>query len=303
MKLLKTLCEIQAPSGDEMLMKSFLLNYIEDNKSNWNVEPEVLYGSEFQNCIVLVFGKPKTAVFAHMDTIGFTVRYRDQLISIGSPEVTDGCELVGKDSLGPIKCTLSVSEVNAVSYNFTRAIDTGTNLLFKPNFRETKDFIQCCYLDNRIGIYVALKLASEVENGILVFSCWEEHGGGSIPYLIRIVYEKYQIHQALICDITWVTDGIRHGEGTVISMRDKNIPRRQYLEQIIRIAQQNNIDYQLEVEATGSSDGREIQNSAYPIDWCFIGAPEDNVHTPDEIVHKNDISSMIELYKALLKDL
>jgi len=303
MKLLKTLCEIQAPSGDEILMKSFLLNYIEDSKSNWKVEPEVLYGSEFQNCIVLVFGKPKTAVFAHMDSIGFTVRYQDQLVPIGSPIVTDGCKLVGKDSLGSIECNLSISEENAVSYNFPRAIDTGTSLLFKPNFRESKDFVQCCYLDNRIGIYVALKLAREIENGILVFSCWEEHGGGSIPYLIRFAHEKYQIHQALICDITWVTDGIKHGEGVVISMRDKNIPRRQYLERIISLAQQENIDYQLEVEATGSSDGREIQNSPYPIDWCFIGAPEDNVHTPDEMVQKNDISTMIELYKVLLKDL
>ena len=107
----------------------------------------------------------------------------------------------------------------------------------------------------------------------------------------------------MICDITWVTDGIKHGDGVVISMRDKNIPRRQYLERIITIAQQKNINFQLEVEASGSSDGREIQNSPYPIDWCFIGAPEDNVHTPDEIVHKNDISRMIELYKVLLRDL
>jgi len=303
MKLLKTLCEIQAPSGDEVLMKSFLLNYIEDCKSNWKAEPEVFHGRELQNCIVLVFGAPKTAVFAHMDSIGFTVRYLDQLVPIGSPDVENGCNLVGKDSLGPIECTLSISKDNVASYNFSRTIDTGTNLLFKPDFRETKDFVQCCYMDNRLGIYVALTLAGEVENGIIVFSCWEEHGGGSIPYLIRFLYEKYQIHQALICDITWVTDGIKHGEGTVISMRDKNIPRKQYLERIIGIAQSYNINYQLEVEATGSSDGREIQNSPYPIDWCFIGAPENNVHTPDEIVHKNDIKVMIELYKVLLRDL
>ena len=87
MKLLKTLCEIQAPSGDEALMKSFLLNYIEERKSNWKAKPKVFYGSEFQNCIVLVFGTPKTAVFAHMDSIGFSVRYQDQLVPIGSPNV------------------------------------------------------------------------------------------------------------------------------------------------------------------------------------------------------------------------
>ncbi len=284
-------------------MKSFLLNYIEERKSNWKAKPQVFYGSEFQNCIVLVFGTPKTALFAHMDSIGFTVRYQNQLVPIGSPTVDNGCKLIGKDSLGPIECILSVNEDNAVSYNFSRGIDTGTSLLFKPDYRETQDFVQCCYLDNRLGIYVALKLAEEVENGIIVFSCWEEHGGGSIPFLIKFVYEKYRIHQALICDITWVTDGVKHGEGVVISMRDKNIPRRQYLERIIDIAQLKNINFKLEVEASGSSDGREIQNSPYPIDWCFVGAPEYNVHSPDEIVHKNDINAMLDLYKMLLREL
>ena len=32
MKLLKQLCSIHAPSGDEVLMKNFLLTYIEKNK-------------------------------------------------------------------------------------------------------------------------------------------------------------------------------------------------------------------------------------------------------------------------------
>jgi putative aminopeptidase FrvX len=40
-----------------------------------------------------------------------------------------------------------------------------------------------------------------------------------------------------------------------------------------------------------------------PWDWCFVGAPEDNVHTPDEIVDKRDIDSMLRLYQALLRAL
>jgi putative aminopeptidase FrvX len=40
-----------------------------------------------------------------------------------------------------------------------------------------------------------------------------------------------------------------------------------------------------------------------PIDWCFIGAPEDHVHTNKETVYKSDIYSMIELYSILFKNL
>jgi di/tripeptidase len=43
-----------------------------------------------------------------------------------------------------------------------------------------------------------------------------------------------------------------------------------------------------------------LQKSDLPIDWCFIGAPEDNVHTPDEKVFKFDIMTMVNLYKYLM---
>lgn len=302
MELLKQLCQVHAPSGDELEMKNFLLNYLANHKNSWKVQPEVVQGVDFQDCMLWVFGKPRTAVFAHMDSIGFTVRYQNQLIPIGGPHAESGYKLTGKDSLGPILCEL-VEEDNHLSYKFGRGIERGTSLVFDCNFRETKEYIQSCYLDNRLGIYNVLKLAETLENGIIVFSCWEEHGGGSVPYLARFIYEKYKIQQALISDITWITEGVTHGNGVVISMRDHNIPRRSFINKIIKIAEESKVDYQLEVEGSGSSDGRELQTSPYPFDWCFIGAPEDNVHSPDEIVHKNDIKSMIKFYQVLMRKL
>jgi di/tripeptidase len=53
----------------------------------------------------------------------------------------------------------------------------------------------------------------------------------------------------------------------------------------------------------GSSDGRELQTSPYPFDWCFVGAPQQNPHSPDEKVHKHDIKTMISLYETLMKEL
>ena len=52
-----------------------------------------------------------------------------------------------------------------------------------------------------------------------------------------------------------------------------------------------------------SRDGRVVHNpqdphscGEYPWDWCFIGAAEENVHSPDEKVHKKDVEGMIALY-------
>ena len=159
------------------------------------------------------------------------------------------------------------------------------------------------YLDNRLGVWNALELAKTLKDGIIVFSSYEEHGGGSAGYLGKFIQEKYDVNQAIISDITWVTEGVKHGEGCVISLRDSGIPRRKFVNKIIKIANESNCNFQIEVESSGGSDGNELQKSPFSWDWCFIGAPEDNVHSPDEKVHKSDISSMLMLYQKIMQKL
>ena len=86
-------------------------------------------------------------------------------------------------------------------------------------------------------------------------------------------------------------------------MRDSGIPRKSYVDRIINLAQESQIPFQLEVENAGGSDGNALQRSPYPFDWCFIGAPEDNVHSPDEKVHKSDIKAMTKMYDYLMRNL
>ncbi|RDC64101.1 aminopeptidase [Adhaeribacter pallidiroseus] len=304
MELLKQLCQIHAPSGNEVKLTQFLLDYINQNKANWRVMPQVIAGEGFQDCLILIFGQPRTAIFAHIDSIGFTVRYGRQLIRIGGPDTETGYRLVGEDSQGPIACTLLVSEEDgSLQYDFDREIDRGTELIFACDFRETESTVQSCYLDNRLGVWNALRVAETLENGAIVFSCWEEHKGGSVAYLAKYLYDNYQMKQGLISDITWVTEGVHPGQGVAISLRDSLIPRRSFVNKLIALAQQTSIPFQLEVEGAGGSDGKDLQQSDVPWDWCFIGAPEDNVHSPDEIVHKNDIKSMVALYQVLMREL
>ncbi|HEX8429480.1 M20/M25/M40 family metallo-hydrolase [Hymenobacter sp.] len=304
MKLLHTLCRIAAPSGNEAPLTHYLLEYIEQHKGSWQVQPTVLAGSEWQDCIMLVFGAPRTAVFAHLDSIGFTVRYGQQLVRIGGPVLEAGCRLVGRDSQGEIDCTLTIDEeTGEIGYEFTRQIERGTELTYYCDFRETDTTVQSCYLDNRLGVWNALRLCETLENGIIAFSCWEEHGGGSVAYLAKYIQETYGVRQALVSDITWVTEGVESGQGVVVSLRDSLIPRRAYVERIRRIAEVSGIPYQLEVEGSGGSDAKELQHGAQPWDWCFVGAPEDNVHSPNEIVDKRDIESMVALYQVLMREL
>ncbi len=311
LQLLKKLCAVQAPSGNEHQMKEFLLSYIHQNKKKWKVQPQIIEGEDFQDCLILVFGKPRTAVFAHMDNVGYTVGYENNLIKIGGPKAKDGTKLRGHDSQGEVHGKLhyqikeesdNVKEVR-LTLKCDRMVDRGTPLSYSPIFIEDENFIQSNYLDNRLGILNALKLAETLENGAIVFSAWEEIGGGSVAYLAKYIYEQLNIQQALISDITWITEGIKHGKGVVISMRDSGIPRRPYIEKIISIAQNAKIDFQLEVEGSGGSDGNVIHQSPYPIDWCFVGAPEDNVHMPNEKVHKYDFQCMHQLYKELMRKL
>jgi putative aminopeptidase FrvX len=298
--LLKQLCCIQGVSGDESRVKDFVLSYVENHVKEWLVKPVVIQGDQMQDALLLVFGKPTVVVFAHMDTVGYSTGYGSNLIKIGGASAESGSVLVGKDSISEIECRLNIDKQGTLSYLFDRDIDRGTCLTFKENFIQDDSYVQTPYLDNRLGVFVALKLAETMQNGVLAFSCYEETGGGSAEVLAKILYEKYKVRQALICDITWVTSGVQHGNGVAVSMRDSGIPRKTYLNKVIGLAKKANVDFQLEVESSGGSDGNTLQRSAYPFDWCFIGAPEDNVHSPEEKVAIKDIEDMIELYQYLV---
>lgn len=306
-QLLKTLCEIHSVSGDESAIKDFILNFINENKSTWKVEPEIIAGDEFHDNIILKFGTPRTAVYAHMDSIGYTVAYDNNLVKVGGPKNIEGTELVGSDEEGSIEGELMLIEhQNApaeMKLIFDRPVARGTNLAFKIDFREDEEFIQSAYMDNRLGCFNALQLCETLENGVVVFSTYEEVGGGAVGFIAKYLKEAFGVRQSLISDITWVTDGVKHGGGVAISMRDSGIPRRSYLNKVLAIAKSSGIPYQLEVESAGGSDGVHIQKSSELIDWLFIGAPEDNVHSPDEKVAKKDFEAMVALYKVLMDKL
>jgi putative aminopeptidase FrvX len=304
LNLLRRLTEIPGLSGDEARVKNFIVEYVRENEKNWRAQPLILEGDDFQDCLMLVFGQPKVAAFAHMDTVGFCTRYASQLISVGQPDAEEGALLIGEDDLGPIRTQVVLDKEARAYHDFHRGIEPNTFLHYAPHWQLDKEgVLESIYLDNRLGVYNLLRLAETLEHGVLVFSTYEEHGGGSVPFLVKTLYEQLGVRKALISDITWVTDGVHHGKGVAISLRDRNIPRKSFVRSILQLADASGIPYQKEVEAAGSSDGREVHMSPYPMDWCFVGAPITGAHTPREKVQVADISSMLALYQYLFHHL
>ncbi len=312
-ELLRTLCSIPATAGDEGKMSEFILRYLAKNNKDFKSVPKVFSGAGFQDMVIAVFGEPRTAIFAHTDTVGYCVAYQHELIKVGNPKAPAGTKLVGEDSSGPVECKLVVEKANKTpknpnpqeqyKYKASRTIEPGTPLTYAPDWKETANFVKSAYLDNRLGVWNALQQAHKMEHGAIVFSTYEETGGGGAQFAGRFLQENFGVQQALISDVTLLSDSIRHKKGVAISMRDRGIPRQSFVRSIISIAKEHEIAHQLEVEKAGGSDGSALQDSSYVWDWCFIGPPEDNYHQPGEKVAKVDIQAMVDLYAVLMEKL
>ena len=299
-ELLQNLCAIPGTSGDELAIRDFLLQYIGDQKHNWKTQPEIWAGEGFQDNIVLVFGKPTIGFYAHIDTVGFTVRYDNYVIPIGGIDAKTGdCLVFEKEGKTLETKLIYEEEKDLIMVDAHLPIIPGTALSYQPDFEIIDSYIKSPYLDDRLGVYSLLELAKTADNIAIVFTTYEEHGGGAAGYLARLLFEKYQVSKAIVADVTWITTGVHFGKGPVISLRDSRIPRKVFVDEIRKIAKHAGIPFQLEVEAQGGSDGREIQHLPYPIDWCFVGPPSENAHSSIEIVHQKDAELFVVLLQVL----
>lgn len=305
MELLKELCAISGTSGDEGAISRFIIEFVKKERYNWAVVPEMWYGTGFKDNVVLIFGTPRLALFAHLDTVGFTARYDNFVIPIGGIDASNGDVLEYENARGKKETArLIIDEAESIMYmDSDIPIEPGTCLTYKPNFKLEEEWIISPYLDNRLSVWALLHLAPKLDNVALVFSTYEEHGGGAAGHLARLLYEKYGMQKAIITDVTWASQGVFPGKGPAISLRDSRIPRRSYVNELRKIAMESQIPHQLEVEASGGSDGKELQNLPYPIDWCFVGPPSFQMHSAKEKVSRLDVEHYLNLLQTLVEKL
>lgn len=300
MELLKQLCALHAPSSEEFRVRDFIVEYVQNHAHEWKQKPEMYFGKGYQDTLLIKLGTPTHAFMAHMDSVGFMAGYENELVPIGSPAPNEGSII--RNEHDQERNVYYDNHNKAWMLNTDDPMELGSTWTWKPSFKENDDCIESPFLDNRLSIYVLLKIASQLTNVVLAFSTYEEtQHGGKAAMLVHRMFQKWQVDKIIVADITWVTSFVASGDGVVVSYRDVGIPRRKFREKIEAILTQAKVKYQVEIEKSGGSDGTAIASSIYPIDWLFVGAPEVNPHGSIEKVHKKDVASMVDAYLELNK--
>jgi putative aminopeptidase FrvX len=237
-----------------------------------------------------------------MDTIGFTQGYGRELIRIGGPHV-DGGEAIRSTVGGVTHRSRVVKRKEAWSLEEPSEAPPGSRFVYDLPLELDGLRVQGPYLDNRAGVWSALAVLRDTDEVAVAFTANEEHSGRGATTCARWLHDQLGIRQALISDITWHTRHIRCGRGPAVSLRDRNLPRQSFLDRVLAAAESSGIPFQREIESDGSSDGGSIERSGVPMDWVFVGAPQEDSHTPHEVVHLNDLHDMVRLTAHLVQAL
>ena len=247
-----------------------------------------------RDCVIVRKGRaPRVAIFTHIDTTGFTVGYGGALIPIGQPQAVDGdrFRLCG-DAAGTSGVITGDGEVYTLRQ---LEVAPGDRVVYAAKPVVDGHHIHSPYLDNRAGMWAAMQALLQCQNVAVTFTTGEETSTSGAQICARYVYDKLGITRALISDITWDTEHVHCGSGVAISRRDHYVPSQGFVDQVVAIAANSGIPYQIEIESEGGSDGAGIERSGCPIDWAFVGAPEIDPHTSHEKLDLGDLDKMARL--------
>ena len=294
--LLWELLALDSPSGDEGAIADWLEHWLARTLPEARVE-------RLGDAILALCGeRPSVALFAHIDTTGWTLGYDRRLIRIGDPhgQIGDPVRPAGRPDTAN---TLNRGEDRCWALKGKTDALPGSGWVYADSPAQKGDEIRAPYLDNRGGVWAALQALVHCPNIAVAFTTGEEtHGAGAIACARRL-FETHGITQALISDLTWHTKHIRAGNGVAISLRDSSLPRRRFLGRVLALADESGLPFQREIEADGGSDGASIDRSGVPMDWVFVGAPEKGPHTARERVQIADLQSMAAMLVFLVNGL
>ncbi len=290
-ELLIYLQGIPGPSGDEGAIADECVRRAE-------AIPGVAV-SRVGDLVVAQKGSPKVAVLAHIDTVGFTLAYDRALYRIGGPNAEGGEELAEVQGDGRARLKVRSKDEHTTYSLSGRKGAPGSRWVYAAPLQVRKDRVRGPYLDNRAGVWNALRVLESATDVAVYFTPGEEHSGKGAAIAARMLYAE-GIRKAIISDITWHTASIKCGRGPAISLRDRSVPRRRFLDEVLAAAFASGLPFQVEVESAGGSDGTTLESSSYPIDWVFVGAPQKRPHTVTEECHLCDLAGMTDLTLALV---
>ncbi len=324
MELLKTLTQTYSPSGDEEGIMQII-------RQTLTPCADEVFTDNLGNLVVHKKGGGKKILLAaHMDEIGLLVNYIDEngflrFSPIGGinshhalyQRVTfkNGTKgVVAYEEKTDVKKELDPTKmyIDIGSASFTETgerVSIGDSAVFDGEFSVNGEFVFSKALDNRIGVYVLMRVAMELgasSNDVyFVFTAQEELGCRGAKAVSNLINPDI----ALAVDVTDTGDtprcnrmAVKLGKGPCIKYMDKSIITHKKVNDVLKnCAEQEGIDVQHEVLSFGGTDAGAIHTSGTGVMTGAVSIPTRYIHTPGECVHWSDVENSVKLISKFIQ--
>ena len=331
---LKTLTEINAPSGHEQPIRRALLEEL-------RAKGHQPYIDRMGNVIVVKEGvgpapRKRVMVAAHMDEVGLIVTGHaeggflkvTQAGGIDPRVLISKRVLVGDDNIPGVIGAVAIHlqsaadrarvmgyrDINvdigaADKAEAERKAPLGTYISFDTPYVEFGEGYACGKaFDDRVGCWTILRLLEEELpcDLIAAFVSEEEvgcRGASGAAFAqepdIGIVLEGTTCND--LGDVPEAVQVCKTGEGVAISFMDNSsIVNRELFRKTLNVAEQAGIAHQVKGSVSGGNDAGSIQRARQGIPTIVLSVPCRYIHSPSSVIKLSDADAQFELTKALM---
>lgn len=286
-------------------------------------------------------GSKKVMIAAHMDEIGFMVKFIDdkgfirvQTLGGWDPRQMNSQRVIVQTKEGPLNGVLMYQgkpahlltgtengrqnhdeffvDLGLSGEETKKKVRVGDSVTMDRNFIHVGNHLTCKTMDDRVGLFVmieALKALGDHEVDIVAVATVQEEIGlrGAAASASAIAPDI-----AIALDITLANDipGLpeqdhitKLGAGAAIKVMDSSlICHPKLVDHFVQVAEANGIKYQMEILSRGGTDAGAIQRLHGGIPSFTLSIPTRYVHTVNETVHGDDVQACIELLARYLED-
>ncbi|TCO71790.1 M42 family metallopeptidase [Marinisporobacter balticus] len=321
--LLKKLTETYGPSGNEESIRHLIQEEIKDYVDEMKID-------KMGNLIAIKKGNgTKVMIASHMDEIGVIVTGIDEngflrfaniggvspYISLGQRvQFADGTiGVIGMEHLEDMKkLKLDKMYIDIGSKNKEDAmqkVTIGDVACFYRLYTTLNDAITAKALDDRIGCFIAIETLKKIKDSsnelYFVFTVQEELGlRGAKTAAFGIDPDL-----GIAVDVTTTGDtpkakamAVKLGKGPAIKIKDNSLLSHPAVKSLmINTAKDHKIPYQLEVLEFGGTDSGAIHVTRSGVPSGVLSIPCRYVHSPSEMVSKDDVENAIILLTKILE--
>lgn len=332
MKYLKKYCDILGPSGMEDLVREAIIEDIKDSGCKYETDP-------MGNLIVFKKGKKarknKVLFSAHMDEVGFMVKYIDDegylwFDSVGGVDrrVVSGRRIVFCESQinGVVaskaihmqtpeergKCEgISEMHIDIGASNKEDAkkyITVGDCCTFEPDYEEFgSGLVRSKALDDRFGCAALVSMINselEYDTYFALNTCEEIGCGGAKEVAHRLRPDVVIALEATTAgDVLGVSKSkcaCSVGKGAVLSLMDRStIYDKGLVELAVSVADEKGIKWQYKNVVAGGNEAGVYQRAASGARVLAISAPARYIHSASNVLSLEDMQSVADLAAAI----